>query len=161
MISAMTIGRSLMMRQLMQTPPTGVMALSISSAVVPGAKFFAKTMYGPARPLIDIPLELFAGPTTLTWAFRAGVEVELPRDAYRRSVRVKVGCFGERRGACGPRAADGLFRSCKSWVHSALTLPAAGFAMDRATVLLWVVGIGRYSLFQRYVQRLSNVYSPS
>jgi hypothetical protein len=37
-------------------PPTGVIALSISAAVVPGAKFCAITTNGPARPRIVMPL---------------------------------------------------------------------------------------------------------
>jgi len=56
MISAMTLGLSAMRRQLSATPPTGVIALSISAAVVPNAKFFAMTIYGPAIPRIDIPV---------------------------------------------------------------------------------------------------------
>lgn len=38
-ISAMTIGCDLSKRQLWTIPPMGVIALSISAAVVPGAKF--------------------------------------------------------------------------------------------------------------------------
>jgi len=37
-------------------PPIGVIALSISAAVVPGAKFCAITAKGPARPLMVMPL---------------------------------------------------------------------------------------------------------
>lgn len=41
--SAITRGCVLTRRQLSITPPMGVMALSISAAVVPGAKFWAMT----------------------------------------------------------------------------------------------------------------------
>jgi hypothetical protein len=95
-ISAMTLGLSVIMRQLRHTPPIGVIALSISSAVVPGAKFFAMTIYGPASPLIDIALDALAGPMTLNWVFRAGEEAEPLRAEYRRSVRVTCGFFGPR-----------------------------------------------------------------
>jgi hypothetical protein len=95
-ISAMTLGLSVIMRQLRHTPPIGVIALSISSAVVPGAKFFAMTIYGPASPLIDIALDALAGPMTLNWVFREGEEAEPLRAEYRRSVRVTCGFFGPR-----------------------------------------------------------------
>lgn len=57
-ISAITIGLCFMIRQLSIRPPMGVMAFSISAAVVPGAKFCAITAKGPARPLIVNPLLL-------------------------------------------------------------------------------------------------------
>jgi hypothetical protein len=89
----MTLGLSVVIRQLRQTPPTGVIALSISSADVPCAKFLAITIYGPASPLIDIPFDGFTAPTTLNWAFSAGDEAEPLSEAYRRSVRV-TRCLG-------------------------------------------------------------------
>lgn len=55
-ISAMTIGCCFSTRQLVTMPPTGVMALSMSAAVVPGAKFCAITTNGPASPLMVMPL---------------------------------------------------------------------------------------------------------
>lgn len=54
MSSAITFGCSEIKRQDITTPPTGVMALSMSAAEVPGERFFAITTYGPASPLIDI-----------------------------------------------------------------------------------------------------------
>lgn len=38
-------------------PPIGAMALSISAAVVPGAKFSAITTAGPAIPRMEMPVE--------------------------------------------------------------------------------------------------------
>jgi hypothetical protein len=55
-ISAMTRGCVLTRRHDTTGPLCGVMALSMSAAVVPGAKFCAITTYGPASPRIDIPL---------------------------------------------------------------------------------------------------------
>lgn len=54
-ISAITIGVVFNNRQLVTSPPYGVMALSISAAVVPGAKFCAITTNGPANPRMLIP----------------------------------------------------------------------------------------------------------
>lgn len=54
-ISAITFGRSAIKRHPKTTPPIGVIALSISAAVVPIAKFFAITVKGPASPRIEIP----------------------------------------------------------------------------------------------------------
>lgn len=55
-ISAITIGCVLMIRHLLTSPPTGVIALSRSPAVVPGARFCAMTTNGPASPRMVIPL---------------------------------------------------------------------------------------------------------
>ncbi len=55
-ISASTIGCCFTSQQLVTIPPIGVMALSMSAAVVPGAKFCAMTTYGPAKPLMLMPL---------------------------------------------------------------------------------------------------------
>jgi len=63
----MTFGLSLMIRQLNATPPTGVVALSISAAVVPGAKFLAMTMYGPAIPRMEIGGAELGVWMTLNW----------------------------------------------------------------------------------------------
>jgi hypothetical protein len=65
-ISAITIGFVLTIRQLLINPPTGVIALSMSAAVVPGAKFCASTTNGPARPRIVKP---FSGTVGATVAF--------------------------------------------------------------------------------------------
>ena len=79
-ISAITIGRCLMMRQLSMMPPTGVMALSMSAAVVPGAKFWAITTYGPASPRIWKPWFLLklvaAGPVGAVGGAPLGEGVE-------------------------------------------------------------------------------------
>lgn len=42
------------------SPPTGAMTLSMSAAVVPGAKLLATTQYGPAAPRIVISLSTVA-----------------------------------------------------------------------------------------------------
>lgn len=51
----MTIGWVLIRRQSLTKPPIGAMALSMSAAVVPGAKFCAITTKGPASPRMVIP----------------------------------------------------------------------------------------------------------
>lgn len=53
-------------------PPYGVIACSISSADVPGAKFSAITTHGPARPRIEKPVEGLEPPTILNWLFADG-----------------------------------------------------------------------------------------
>ena len=82
----MTLGLSVMITQLKATPPTGVMALSISAAVVPYAKFLAMTAYGPASPRIDMPADGL-GLMILNWLFKAGDEAEPLSAAWRRSLR--------------------------------------------------------------------------
>lgn len=54
-ISTTMNGCVLTISQLTISPPTGVIALSISAAVVPGAKFCAMMAKGPASPLIVMP----------------------------------------------------------------------------------------------------------
>lgn len=54
-ISTMMNGCVLTISQPTISPPTGVIALSISAAVVPGAKFCAMTAKGPASPRIVMP----------------------------------------------------------------------------------------------------------
>lgn len=155
-ISAITIGLAFSIRQLVTTPPTGVMAFSMSAAVVPGAKFCAMTTNGPARPRIVIPL-LNAPPAAaivgidaegLTcrcsdriracatcWARRCGgleeaapgAEIRLAREPGR----------GEARGVLGAECLSwGSWRSC---VHSPLMSPAVA-----ATWLRGPVGTPRY-----------------
>ncbi len=68
-------------------PPIGVMALSISAAVVPGAKFSAITTEGPARPRMDMPLEVLGLLTMLNWLLKAGDEAEPLRALYKRTSR--------------------------------------------------------------------------
>lgn len=122
--SAMTFGCSAMMTQLMTTPPTGVIALSMSAAVVPGARFFATTGYGPASPRIDIPAVDFDLPTMLNWLLRAGDEAVLFNALRNRSPCVLRPALGPRGGICVFLADEGLLSPCKSCVHSELTLPA-------------------------------------
>ena len=49
-ISAITVGVDEIILQLCISPPLGIMADSISAAVVPGAKLVPTTTYGPAVP---------------------------------------------------------------------------------------------------------------
>lgn len=56
-ISAIMMGCVLTSRHEMTRPPTGVTALSMSAAVVPGAKFWAMTTNGPASPRIERPCD--------------------------------------------------------------------------------------------------------
>jgi hypothetical protein len=58
-ISAITLGLVATMVHSRILPPTGVIALSISAAVVPGAKFWAWMVAGPAIPRIDKPVAVF------------------------------------------------------------------------------------------------------
>jgi hypothetical protein len=102
------------------------MALSISAAVVPAARFFATTIYGPAIPRIEIADTGFDEPTMLNWELRAGDEAEAFKAERSRSLRSPRAAFGPRGGAALPVFADGLFKECRSCVHSALTLPGAG-----------------------------------
>ena len=77
-------------------------------------------MHGPASPRIEKDFE-GAFLTILTWSLSALEGVSLLKAAYNRSVRVKV------RAA---REVDGLFRPCRSCVHSASTLPALGLEAE-------------------------------
>lgn len=53
----MTVGVDVMTLQLCISPPLGIIADSMSAAVVPGAKLLPMTTYGPAVPrmLISSP----------------------------------------------------------------------------------------------------------
>lgn len=90
-ISKMRKGFDLTMRQLTTSPPMGVIALSISAGVVPGAKFCAMTVNGPARPLIVMPIELlalFAFGFTMLTCWGASTEVSMRSTAAdRRATR--------------------------------------------------------------------------
>lgn len=63
-ISAMTVGDDVITLQLVISPPTGIIADSISAAVVPGAKLLPTTTHGPAKPRILMPLP---ARRTVTW----------------------------------------------------------------------------------------------
>jgi len=52
----MTLGEEDINLQPDISPPMGAMTLSMSAAVVPGAKLLATTQYGPAAPRIVISL---------------------------------------------------------------------------------------------------------
>jgi hypothetical protein len=55
-ISAMTVGDDVKIWQDCISPPSGVIADSMSALVVPGAKLLPMTVYGPASPRIVIPV---------------------------------------------------------------------------------------------------------
>lgn len=83
-------GFDLTMRQLRISPPMGVIALSISAAVVPGAKFCARIVKGPARPRIVIPMPLPALPLPFTMLTCCGASPEVSMRstaAERRAAR--------------------------------------------------------------------------
>jgi len=115
----MTLGLSVIRRQFNAIPPTGVIALSISAAVVPWTKFFAITMYGPAIPRMVIPG--LDGVTTLNWVFSAGDEAEAWMAEWSRFAWSGRNDFLL---ACRGRGAAGLLCEWRSCVHSASTLPA-------------------------------------
>lgn len=150
----MTIGSVLSSLQLCTSPPTGVTALSMSAAVVPGAKFCAITTGGPARPrmvrppLLLLPLLLGHGLLLpFRWVAAAARRAE---EAGESSVLMRAcATCAVRRGLsrtrdAGPalgfvmrlareevlaggvgRGVDGAeWRSCRSCVHSPSMLPA-------------------------------------
>jgi hypothetical protein len=144
-ISAMTIGSVFSNRQLCTRPPTGVTALSMSAAVVPGAKFCAMTTKGPARPLMVMPL--FHGLLlfrTVAAAGAAGARGAEEAGASSVLIRAFATCAARRwlprTRAAGPasgfvirlarelvaagRGVEGAeCRSCRSCVHSPLIFP--------------------------------------
>lgn len=137
-ISTIMMGFDLTIRQLTISPPTGVMALSMSAAVVPGAKFCAMTVNGPARPRMVIPMGLLlaapAAPLGLMMLTCCGASVDVSmrsRAADRRAAR-RPGLLLAAPGAVmrelrEPRSSP-LMEWCRSCVHSPLTLPGgAGF----------------------------------
>ena len=65
----MTVGEAVSILQLCISPPLGIIADSMSAAVVPGAKLLPMTTYGPAVPLILIssPGRLGATPLRGDW----------------------------------------------------------------------------------------------
>lgn len=148
-ISAITFGRSVINRQDITTPPTGVIALSISAKEVPCDRFFTITIYGPARPRIDIADAGFDAPTMLNWLLRAGEDAEACRVRKACSLRFpRAPPLGPRGGSFlleFPFRDAGLFRECRSCVQSALTLPAAGLLLIIALGLV-VVEMDRYGM---------------
>lgn len=138
-ISTIKMGFDLTIRQLTISPPTGVMALSMSAAVVPGAKFCAMTVNGPARPRMVIPmgLPLLAAPAAplglmMLTCCGASVDVSMrsraaDRRAARRPALLPAAPGAVMRELREPRSSP-LMEWCRSCVHSPLTLPGgAGF----------------------------------
>lgn len=117
-ISAVT-GFAAVMMHLMIGPPIGTIALSISAAVVPGAKFSAMTVYGPASPRMDMPFPARLGWMMLNW-------LSLTRD---KAVAVDLAAWEDafslpRLPRCiASREEESLLMLWRSWVQSALTLP--------------------------------------
>jgi hypothetical protein len=67
----------------------------------------------------------------LNWLFSAGEEEEFDK-ALRSLSEWLLLLLRTARGPLGGALEGRLFRSCKSWVHSALTLPAEGLGDDLA-----------------------------
>ena len=151
-ISANIIGLVFTTRQTSISPPTGVITLSISAAVVPGAKFCIRTENGPAKPLIEISgsgafskallgflwgfLWRFLGPVGIPARALGPVGGEGPSVRWRApaSLAARFAARGFAPGAEIREARDGAetvgWRSC---VHSPLTLPA-GLVVVEATL---------------------------
>jgi hypothetical protein len=71
--------------QLSIGPPTGVIALSTSAAVVPRAKFCAMTQNGPARPRMEKLDDAAAGAGLIVTCWAASAE-ESTRDRAEASL---------------------------------------------------------------------------
>lgn len=116
-ISANTVGEEVMTLQLKISPPIGVMADSMSAAVVPGAKLLPTTIYGPASPRILIP---FPAPRTFTWLLTPFVS-ELVCSAAKRRLSLVIRALESFRGSCETREAWGLLIWWRSWPHEPFT----------------------------------------
>ena len=138
------IGLVLTTRQTSISPPTGVITLSMSAAVVPGAKFCISTENGPASPRMDIsgsfaaPLRwccgcwlrgpvggLNLGPVgaeALRWRASASLAARFVGRGFAPGAEIREARLG---------AATVLCRSC---VHSPLMLPGGGLAEVEATL---------------------------
>jgi hypothetical protein len=135
------------------SPPIGVTALSMSAAVVPGAKFCAMTTKGPARPLMLMPgLKLLR---VIDTPLCAGARGAADTGASSVLMRACATCAARRwlprtRAAgpalgfvmrearepeeLGPRGVEGAeWRSWRSCVHSPLMLPAARMGFGGGT----------------------------
>lgn len=138
-ISASIIGRVFTTRQLSISPPTGVMTLSISADVVPGAKFCISTEKGPASPRIEISGAL--APLLLPWFWPwpwllgpvgglnfgpvGATVVGSTRWRAPASLAVRLAARGLPPGAETRDARLGAETVvCRSCVHSPLMLPA-------------------------------------
>lgn len=127
-ISTIMMGWVLMILQPTISPPTGVMALSISAAVVPGAKFCAMTLKGPARPRIVM---LGADDLTMLTCCGASPDVSMRSTAAeslvaRRFALLAAAPPGAEMREPKDRSLPLLTLWCRSCVHSPLTLPAGG-----------------------------------
>ena len=118
--SAMTVGLVAISVVFNTLPTTVIIALSISAADVPGAKFAAWTIAGPAMPLMENPpfgLRMF------TWELRFGVEAVFNADA-RRAARM-FWFFGLGPVGIGEEAVW----ECRSWVQALSMLEVAAGAL--------------------------------
>lgn len=163
-ISASMIGLVFTTRQTSISPPTGVITLSISAAVVPGAKFCIRTENGPARPLIEISGSGafstallgflcwfrcgFLGPVGTPARALGPVGGWGPSKRWRApaSLAARFAARGFAPGAEMREAREGaetvLWRSC---VHSPLTLPA-GLAVVEATLCRTCQSVSRVGM---------------
>lgn len=118
-ISAMTVGLAVSIMQL-TIFPRGSIAVLTSSAVVPGARFDARTTKGPAKPFIESPEACLEAPRMLnptsTPFFGAvgGVGAIAPCNAVKRRLfdncAATEGVIDEGRGVgLFTREANGLF----------------------------------------------------
>lgn len=163
-ISAMRKGFVLTILQLTISPPTGVMALSISAAVVPGAKFWPRRAYGPARPRMVRPLPDVAwneGVTTLTWSVSilstAATSLALRLAALLVAVLPFLApgtVMWELREP--PLAGTPLTESWRSCVHSPLTLPAGKLVLrvlEAAAAAAAAAGVRCYTVKERCISK--------
>lgn len=100
-ISATTLGTSRVIRQLVISPPMGVMVLSISATVVPAAKFRATTTNGPLavpRMLMPFPGVLVLLRKEISWVF----EFEARSESVMFSMREAETARFSRRVLPGP-----------------------------------------------------------
>lgn len=105
--------------------PSGIIAILISSAVVPGAKFDAWTTNGPAEPLIENPeawprmfalrsLGPFLGPLGIR---SADGPVGVPCRAAKSRLFCRERAIAGERVVGSFETRDGLFWWWRSWTH--------------------------------------------
>lgn len=134
------------------SPPTGVITLSISAAVVPGAKFCISTENGPASPRIEISGSLAApfrcvcaAGAFLVWALGpvgglnlgpvGATDVGSARSRALASFAARFAERGFEPGAVMREARLGAETEvCRSCVHSPLMLPGGGLLEVEATL---------------------------
>lgn len=172
-ISIISSGCDLTTRHETISPPTGVMALSTSAGVVPGAKFCPSTANGPARPRIVRPLGaalllLLLVATTLTWSLSVSMASPTAAASLARrfaALLLRPPPPPPAAPAILPPAAAGaapgwVMRAlrpppmltrpgfldtvwCRSCVHSPLTSPAGTLARRPTVMARWGICLSR------------------